>query len=247
MSFHSWLQNLRLRPGTGPGPTPSPATGLAASRDASAQPRSPGRPLPAQLQPGRELPRRREPMTVVQSQPMVTADFNNDGRARPGGRQLQRRHSRVSVLLGNGDGTFQPARNSATGAGPLSLAVGDFNGDGKLDLATANAYGRERPAGQRRRHLPGARSIGLGDGRVPAGRGRGRLQRRRQARPRRDVEHLLTDYYGGHRLRQRAAGQRRRQFFGAERHRRSATAHHFAAVAADLNGDGFDDFVTVER
>ena len=48
-----------LRPRTGPGPTPSPATGLASSRDASAQPRSPGRPLPAQLQPRVELPRRR--------------------------------------------------------------------------------------------------------------------------------------------------------------------------------------------
>src|SRR5205814_4244629 len=44
----------------------------------------------------------------------------------------------VSVLLGNGDGTFQPAVNSDTGAGPLSVAVGDFDGDGKLDLATAN-------------------------------------------------------------------------------------------------------------
>ena len=47
-----------IRPGAGPGPTPSPATGLASSRDASAKPRSPGRPPHAQLQPGRRLRRR---------------------------------------------------------------------------------------------------------------------------------------------------------------------------------------------
>src|SRR5438128_5303223 len=44
----------------------------------------------------------------------------------------------VSVLLGNGDGTFQAARNFAAGAGPFGVAVGDFNGDGKLDLAVVN-------------------------------------------------------------------------------------------------------------
>src|SRR5262249_14693957 len=49
--------------------------------------------------------------------------------------------SSVSVLLGNGDGTFDPAIASATGYGPLSLAVGDFDGDGNLDLVTANFYG----------------------------------------------------------------------------------------------------------
>src|SRR6267143_1127199 len=45
----------------------------------------------------------------------------------------------VSVLLGNGDGTFQAAVNYATGSSPLSVMSGDFNGDGKLDLVTANA------------------------------------------------------------------------------------------------------------
>src|SRR5437762_7614906 len=45
----------------------------------------------------------------------------------------------VSVLLGNGDGTFQAARNSGTGGDslPRSVAVGDFNRDGKADVAVA--------------------------------------------------------------------------------------------------------------
>jgi hypothetical protein len=47
----------------------------------------------------------------------------------------------VSVLLGNGDGTFQAARNYAAGSFPFSMAVGDFNGDGRLDLAVAGAGG----------------------------------------------------------------------------------------------------------
>jgi len=44
----------------------------------------------------------------------------------------------VSVLLGNGDGTFQAPVNYPTGQYPNSVAVGDFNNDGKLDLAVAN-------------------------------------------------------------------------------------------------------------
>jgi hypothetical protein len=44
----------------------------------------------------------------------------------------------VSVLLGNGDGTFKAHTDFATGRQPNSVASGDLNGDGKLDLATAN-------------------------------------------------------------------------------------------------------------
>ena len=44
----------------------------------------------------------------------------------------------VSVLLGNGDGTFQQALNSAAGTDLISVAVGDFSGDGILDLALAS-------------------------------------------------------------------------------------------------------------
>ena len=45
----------------------------------------------------------------------------------------------VSVLLGNGDGTFQAPANYSAGNTPVSVALGDFNGDGKLDLVVANS------------------------------------------------------------------------------------------------------------
>src|SRR5947209_5700736 len=47
----------------------------------------------------------------------------------------------VSVLLGSGNGTFQPARNFATGSYPISVAVADLTGDGKPDLVTSNLTG----------------------------------------------------------------------------------------------------------
>jgi hypothetical protein len=44
----------------------------------------------------------------------------------------------VSVLLGNGDGTFQGAVNYGAGDRPASVAIGDLDGNGALDLAVAN-------------------------------------------------------------------------------------------------------------
>ena len=46
----------------------------------------------------------------------------------------------VSVLLGNGDGTFQPEVNYAVGPHPDAIVAGEFTGDGHTDLAVFN-YG----------------------------------------------------------------------------------------------------------
>ncbi len=44
----------------------------------------------------------------------------------------------VSVLLGNGDGTFQPAEVYSMGAGPHGMALLDVDGDGDIDVMSAN-------------------------------------------------------------------------------------------------------------
>ena len=41
------------------------------------------------------------------------------------------------MLLGNGDGSFRPRVDLAVGGAPRAVAVGDFNGDGLLDVVTA--------------------------------------------------------------------------------------------------------------
>jgi hypothetical protein len=46
--------------------------------------------------------------------------------------------SEPSFMLGRGDGTFQPELRFSAGPGASALAVADFNGDGKPDLAAAN-------------------------------------------------------------------------------------------------------------
>lgn len=67
---------------------------------------------------------------------VVVGDFNGDGELDLAVGNTY--YSSVSILLGNGDGTFGfPTLFDVTGA-PYSLAVADFNRDGKLDLATGD-------------------------------------------------------------------------------------------------------------
>src|SRR5205823_13074441 len=49
-----------------------------------------------------------------------------------------RRFNTVSVLLGNGDGTFREPVSFGAGVNPTSVAIGDLNGDGRPDLVVTN-------------------------------------------------------------------------------------------------------------
>jgi hypothetical protein len=70
-------------------------------------------------------------------QGIVTGDFNADGKidlavANSG-------DNTISILLGNGDGTFTAQTPVTAGTGPDWLVTGDFNEDGKEDLAVVNS------------------------------------------------------------------------------------------------------------
>ncbi len=84
-------------------------------------------------------------VSAVQS--AVVGDFNNDGKLdvvslNSGGAEYE-----IDVALGNGDGTFGTLANPVVqnifpiyGQTPYAMAVGDFNGDGNLDLAVWAIY-----------------------------------------------------------------------------------------------------------
>jgi hypothetical protein len=77
----------------------------------------------------------------LRSEALAVGDFNGDGIPDLAVGNVGNERGRgagVSVLLGNGDGSFQAGRFYAAGSHPVSLAARDFNGDGKLDLAFAD-------------------------------------------------------------------------------------------------------------
>jgi hypothetical protein len=90
---------------------------------------------------GTFLPPQASPAGGTNPNCLAAGDFNGDGAvdlavALFGGNEPTA--TTVSVLLGTGTGTFQPAQTYAVQRGPLWVTVGDFNGDALQDLAVAN-------------------------------------------------------------------------------------------------------------
>ncbi len=96
---------------------------------------------------------------------VVTYDFNRDGKL---DLLTTQRDNTVSVMLGLGDGTFGPVVYSATQSsdgGGATVAVGDLNGDGLLDMVTGfgMTYSEGAPA-QAVLSVGGALRVRLGNG-----------------------------------------------------------------------------------
>lgn len=71
---------------------------------------------------------------ALQSIQIIADDFNRDGKTDLA--VLNQQTKTVSMLLGNGDGTFAEAKKALLlGKTPVGMAAADFNGDGALDLA----------------------------------------------------------------------------------------------------------------
>lgn len=70
---------------------------------------------------------------------LAVADFNGDGKLDYVTANNGNNTTTLGIALGNGDGTFQTPTTIAIPCGALYVATGDFNGDGKTDMAVASA------------------------------------------------------------------------------------------------------------
>ncbi len=131
MSFHRWLQDLRsaLAPSLGQRQQRRRGSFRAATHRINLEALE-NRCL-LSFSPAVSYPVGQYPHAVV------AADFNHDtvlDLAVPTG-------NKVTVLLGNSNGTFRAPANYGTGTVARSIAVGDFNRDGNPDLAITNSTG----------------------------------------------------------------------------------------------------------
>jgi hypothetical protein len=74
----------------------------------------------------------------IEADALATGDFDGDGRPDVAVATNLDVFGSVAILLGNGNGTLQPQVVYSAGRVTVSVAVGDFNGDGKQDLALVN-------------------------------------------------------------------------------------------------------------
>jgi len=176
---------------------------------------------------------------------VVTADFNNDKQLDIAVERYSISNvddSAVVVLLGNADGTFQPARTSPTRGYPSSLAVGDFDADGKLDVVTNHSYdpfvSLQRGNGDGTFQPPIDIGIGSTPASVTAGdfNGDGLLDLG-------VTSNVYTGYYTGDYGYANILLGHGDGSFSAPHTVPLGWGFHTSALAADLNGDGFDDFV----
>src|SRR5262249_39636929 len=75
---------------------------------------------------------------------IAVADFNGDGKLDA----VTIGDSGESILLGNGDGTFQAPAHIGAPSRVYALAVGDFNLDGRVDIAMSYTLVSNAPTGQ---------------------------------------------------------------------------------------------------
>jgi len=83
-----------------------------------------------------------EPISSQDSYYVTATDFNGDNKldlafANSCGTECTGKT--ITLFLGNGNGTFPAGLVQTVGNGPLAVGVGDFNGDGRLDVAVANS------------------------------------------------------------------------------------------------------------